>query len=108
MAQHELFNIDEMINIPESEYSEQISRFETLGRQQGDAATDQMAAKASHIIRVRARAAGIDLEAEAAAAGIEIDDLIEETDLYFEILSNLAMAYIKGLDNTFPFPVLNE
>lgn len=108
MAQHELFNIDEIISIPSSEYADQVSRFETLGRQQGDAATDQMAAKALHIIRVKARAAGIDLETEAASAGMDVDDLIEETDLYYEVLSELAMSYIQGLDNTFPFPVINN
>lgn len=107
MAQHELFNADEMLTLSPEDTLEAREHFKITGRQQGDSVSDQIMAKASHIIRVKLRSMGIDLEAEARAEGIDVDDYIEELDAFYELTADLAQAYLQGMESTMPFPFLD-
>lgn len=107
MAQHELFNADEMVRLTPEDTLEAMEKFKSTGRQQGDSVSDQIMARATHIIRVKLRSMGVDLEAEARSEGWDVDDYIEELDIFYELTSDLARAYLEGLETTMPFPFLN-
>lgn len=107
MPQQELFNPDEVLKLTTSDYQEAMERLKITGRQQGDAITDQIMAKAAHIIRVKLRAMSVDIEAEARAARMDVDDYIEELDAFYELTSYLTRAYLEGMETALPFPIFD-
>ncbi len=107
MAQRELFDPNALIRLTAEDTQDTLEMLKTTGRQQGDAVSDRIMAKAEHIIRVKLRAMGVDIEAEARAEGMDVDEYIEEMDTYYELTSDLARAYLEGLETAMPFPFLD-
>ena len=108
MSQNELFNPDEMLQITDRDLVETRERFKVTGRQQGDSISDQAMSRATHIIRVKMRSMNIDLDTVAREAGMSIEDYIEETDIFYEIVNDFMNAYLQGLEETSPFPFLGD
>jgi hypothetical protein len=107
MAQRELFEPEAILKITAEDTITAEEHFKALGYQHADKITDQIMMKAVHIIRVKLRAMGVDIEAEAAAEGMEVNEYIEEMDAFMELSSDLMYAYLKGMEPAMPFPFLN-
>ena len=107
MGQNELFRPDDVLKLTSEDTIDARERFKVTGRQQGDAITDRFTETAAHIIRVKLRAMNVDIEAAARDEGMDVDEYIEEMDAYYELVNDFARAYLEGIDQTFPFPVLD-
>ncbi len=106
-GQSELFDLTELSPITEEDYAEEEARVDKMGQQAGDEFFNLIQDLVIGIIKKKAAAVGLDLEDEAAKHNMDVLDYVLELDEFYELTSNLCASFLKGMEYTWPNPIIS-
>lgn len=77
------------------------------GASVGDQYGDKLLAMAHKAVETQAKRTGVDMAANAKVYDMEVSDLEMEDDSFFDIAGEICNAFLEGMEEGWPFPIVS-
>jgi hypothetical protein len=85
--------------------SKATSRLVRMGSEVGGKYASMIMSMAKEAIRGHMSDISVNMDAEASKYGMEEDDLLMESDEFFDVVAELCHAFLEGMESDWPMPI---
>ncbi len=93
------------INVNEEMLAPYMTKVREVGMKMGDQYSDKITEMALGLYKQAADSQGIDLEMEAEEQGVDVDNMIWNTDSFMDMVIGLSESMIEGIGEMWPYPL---